>query len=513
MASAILPRYDDPVTLCQTPGMVVLVDNSNLWIEGQKVSAARQRLQQRQDPSFRINIGSVCKVVKDKRGPTALVKVYGSTPPPTDAVWKAMEGGDQHVIVDLSKRSSWTGKEKMVDNKIGGLVAYDVGALQTAARYGSDLIASRCYCIVSGDKDYLPSCRLALAAGIHVEMWSWRHALANSYTTLAGEYADGLFTARFLDDHFGEIHFAEDVFDIKRHRLISHPTIAFRPREPDRAEPDVVRMFREALPVGSYIYLNNVHADSDQTFFLILHYWPEEKNGFERLVELAKEAIKGTTYEALPIAEYFSSGRVGPDNLKVREVNGFGALEIDSDDDDSAAEVAEGDAGAAPTVGAGAVGAGAAPSSNGGDDGGDGGWSLVDTKPNYTKRIDQRTFCSTRRCYFREFCAEGVKCPNRHSEEERALFKQQPLGKGLRILKTRKCDSVTNGLECAAARLGETCKFCHLGESPVCKTCAEAPCVQTVSGGRVCCSNDYKRACLSKAQIFGLKKSGHLTNA
>lgn len=187
-----------------TPGVVVLIDNSNMWIEGKKFAGKSKGLES-EDPSWRIKIGNVVDTVLRGRTP-ALIRVFGSIPPPTDAVWEMYK---QHgVSVDTSLRSRWTKKEKRVDTKFLTLLIWEAGKLPDRFKnpqgetMREELRAHRpAYVIIGGDADYLDPVKLLLhpSVGADVEVWSWKTCLNGGYKKLRAEFPDSMSIHYFND--------------------------------------------------------------------------------------------------------------------------------------------------------------------------------------------------------------------------------------------------------------------------------------------------------------------------
>ena len=65
----------------------VFIDDSNLWIPGQKATAKKLK-DADTDPRFRVDLGRFMTLVaKDRHVSKAFL--YGSKPPPNDTVWNA----------------------------------------------------------------------------------------------------------------------------------------------------------------------------------------------------------------------------------------------------------------------------------------------------------------------------------------------------------------------------------------------------------------------------------------
>jgi len=172
----------------------VYVDNSNVFIEGQHVSAVKKGLapnilaaqQQRiSDRDYKIDFGRLYEFSGATKDGTA--KLFGSRPPPNDSVWAiAKRAGFEVVVFD---RSEWTGKEKMVDAAIVTAMVRDA---YTKVNKEKDEII-----LLSGDSDYTPTVEQLTADGFRVEIAFWDHAAtalkraATKFTSL-NQYLDHL---------------------------------------------------------------------------------------------------------------------------------------------------------------------------------------------------------------------------------------------------------------------------------------------------------------------------------
>jgi hypothetical protein len=101
---------------------VVLVDNSNVFIEARKLSAVRKGVtgltlegKVPQDPSWRLDYAGLLTCLADGRKIREAFLV-GSRPPPNDNVWKMAERGGFKVKTHDRDSSN---KEKAVDSELG----------------------------------------------------------------------------------------------------------------------------------------------------------------------------------------------------------------------------------------------------------------------------------------------------------------------------------------------------------------------------------------------------------
>jgi uncharacterized LabA/DUF88 family protein len=166
---------------------VVLVDNSNIFFEGQKCSAQRKGMfpravgeKQPVDISWRIDFMKLLAQLAEGRTIQRAFLV-GSRPPPNDDVWKmAKNGGFEVKTYDRDARN----KEKAVDTE---LVAQGTLTIATAPAPGVLVIAS-------GDRDFIPLVNVA-----HDLKWTVEMAAFSSAFTPDGEMALSVDRVRPLD--------------------------------------------------------------------------------------------------------------------------------------------------------------------------------------------------------------------------------------------------------------------------------------------------------------------------
>ena len=150
---------------------VIIIDNSNVWIEGQKFSAKRKghtksNIEDKDicDPSWRIDFGNLLSEISESK-PIIKAVLVGSRPPQTDTIWEAAK---QHGFeVYIHDRNS-AGKEKAVDTEI--------------VAQGTEIICMEkepaIFKLLSGDRDFIPLINIANKRGWETEMW----AFTNSFT-------------------------------------------------------------------------------------------------------------------------------------------------------------------------------------------------------------------------------------------------------------------------------------------------------------------------------------------
>lgn len=169
---------------------VVVVDNSNIFIEGQKFSATTKGKQDQSggvcDPSWRIDFGALLQQLAGGRKIHAAVLV-GSRPPANDSVWREAE--QLGFTVTVHDRD-YKGKEKAVDTE---LVAQGTEIIVSA---GEPMVLI----IASGDRDFIP-----LVSVAHRRKWTVEMAAFSSAFSATGQMATSVDTIRPLEAIFGDI--------------------------------------------------------------------------------------------------------------------------------------------------------------------------------------------------------------------------------------------------------------------------------------------------------------------
>lgn len=153
----------------------IYIDNSNLYIEGRRVSAVAQGLASNiveamrdgiLDQAYTISFGKLHEfltgndLAKIKRA-----ALFGSRPPPNDSIWRHAErAGFELHLEDRNVRN----KEKKIDTGIATLVTKDAYKRGNATE---DL-----FVLVAGDADYVPTIKELQEDGFKVEVVFWNHA-------------------------------------------------------------------------------------------------------------------------------------------------------------------------------------------------------------------------------------------------------------------------------------------------------------------------------------------------
>jgi hypothetical protein len=161
------------------------VDNSNVFIEGQRYAARKNNLNDVFDVSWRIDFGSLLNEVANGHRIIAAILV-GSTPPPTDSLWGAASAGG--FAVYAHKRSFSSGEEKAVDSELL------TQGLKVILRHPHPAILK----LLSGDRDFEPLLRTASEEKWETELWGFKSGLSTNLMQIVNR-------VKPLDDVFDQI--------------------------------------------------------------------------------------------------------------------------------------------------------------------------------------------------------------------------------------------------------------------------------------------------------------------
>lgn len=170
----------------------IYVDDSNLYIEGQRVSAVSkgyaanivQAMNRRiLDHSYIIGFGQLHEFLTGgDLSQIRRVALFGSTPPPDDSIW----GFAKRVGFELHlEERNFVNKEKKIDTGIATMMTRD------AYKFADQ--ANDTFVLVAGDKDYVPPVTTLRNDGFNVEVVFWNHA-ASQLRTSASKFTS-------LDEH------------------------------------------------------------------------------------------------------------------------------------------------------------------------------------------------------------------------------------------------------------------------------------------------------------------------
>jgi hypothetical protein len=153
---------------------LLYVDNSNVWIEGMHVAAAKRGLapdvwsavqNKICDQSWRIDFGKLFDFAGGGRGEVKRTALFGSRPPQNDSLWDAAKRiGFDVIVYDRNV----AGHEKKIDTDVVATMMEDS---YERFELGKDEIT-----LVSGDSDYVPAIQKLKKRNIPVHVVFWAHA-------------------------------------------------------------------------------------------------------------------------------------------------------------------------------------------------------------------------------------------------------------------------------------------------------------------------------------------------
>ncbi len=170
-------------------GLFLFIDNSNIYIEAQRVARSKYYYDDELVVRLRVSYGKLLEYVRDER-PLEEIVLVGSKPPPNDSLWNHLKKlCIKPIIFD---RDFYSGKEKAVDAELTNCIR---DALEDNPEPGT-------IALVSGDKDYKPTLERCLKRKWKVEIYFWEQASHDLKKMKGVSFIN-------LDDAFKEITFLE----------------------------------------------------------------------------------------------------------------------------------------------------------------------------------------------------------------------------------------------------------------------------------------------------------------
>lgn len=152
---------------------LLYVDNSNVWIEGMHVSAARIGLapdvwtavqNKICDHAWSLDFGKLFDFAGGKKSDVKRAALFGSRPPKNDSLWAAAKRkGFEVVVYDRNI----VNREKKIDTDI---VASMIEDSFTIHKPGDEMT------LVAGDSDYVPAIEKLKKRDIKIDVVFWHHA-------------------------------------------------------------------------------------------------------------------------------------------------------------------------------------------------------------------------------------------------------------------------------------------------------------------------------------------------
>ncbi|KAF4449970.1 hypothetical protein FALBO_16564 [Fusarium albosuccineum] len=237
------------------------VDDSNIWIEAQKFAASGNshmpKLTDRdRDPRLRINVGKLVKTLRGGRS-QGTSYVYGSRPPPNDAVWNIFEKCNFRTkIYDRTR-----GKEKQVDSAMATDLSVESTRLSTQAEFSPEVKEKNkrtIFIAITGDQDMVPPIKQVLNCGFRLELWAWKSGISTEYLTLANNNT-ALLSVYYLDRIFKEISFTSYLSTRRTGQVDPGRTLVLyeftSPEFTDPNEDNLEAIYHELIEWGRLFYI------------------------------------------------------------------------------------------------------------------------------------------------------------------------------------------------------------------------------------------------------------------
>lgn len=146
-------------------GLHLFIDNSNLYIEAQRVARQEFRYDDELVLRLRISYGALLDEVRNERKLMETILV-GSRPPENDSLWNKL--ASVGIEPRISDRSYWSRREKDVDAELSNAIR---DALEDNPEPGT-------IALVAGDADYVPTLLRCVKKKWAVEVYFWGQAAA-----------------------------------------------------------------------------------------------------------------------------------------------------------------------------------------------------------------------------------------------------------------------------------------------------------------------------------------------
>ena len=413
----------------------IYIDNSNLWIQGQKTYAEKKRQTVSWDPTWRFDAGRVkalltrnSRLRHDEMDFNVKIYLYGSTPPPVDTVWEAIKSHD--VKVNTFARSTWTGREKQVDHEMS-LESVIQAVEDRHAGLQSEFI------IVSGDRDLYSAVFKIVRQGFPVHVWSWKNCLARVYTS----HKEELIQVHHLDDYLEEIGFRETTFRVERNTINPHSIVVLDPLP----KSDEIQGFISGLRTPVYRYVCAAkRADASSQDLIIIPAFARrmEHEELTKLFQTAKSKLETCGLSVLTYFEYCQRYHRESSKDELAISNRFqelplqeGGVQRGSEDiEDNDSKVTNND---------------------------DGFIEVNRHSEQHRTRFQKDTQRARTLCRWGKYCVKREDCKFGHTKDDEEYIKTYGPKKAKKYKLCMKSDCIR----------GKNCSFAHSREELLCPTC------------------------------------------
>ncbi|KAL8284898.1 hypothetical protein RB597_002123 [Gaeumannomyces tritici] len=457
------PARDIPRTANQprrrTGNVFIYIDNSNLWIQGQRTYAEKYKQNADRDPRWRFDAGILKDVLLGESGLSAdeqtfqpKMRLYGSTPPIVDSVWKAFEQHD--IKVRTFARSSWTRREKEVDTE---LIADSVEEASEAYYTGIPAV----FIIVSGDRDVRSAVVKIVGRGFPVHIWAWKNGIAKAFTREDPDINPDLFKAHLLDPHLEDMGLTRTTFRVDRSVINPHSIVVLDPM----SKVDEVENFLNQLRTPAYRYeIPDQRGGGGSNDLAIIPAQASimKADELRSLYMECKDKLERKGLRVLSYQEYSQKYLLGGGGTEstLAVSNQFKEL---GGDDEERNEDSGGD-GHHQGADQDATATSSQQTPFDGDGDGDDGFEEVNGRLRQQQsRLRKGDESLQIRCNWREFCERGLDCKFGHTKPERESFSVYG------IKKAKKYKLCTRDGCLAGAR----CGYAHGPAELFCPTCGK----------------------------------------
>ena len=396
----------------------VFIDNSNVWITGQKVRGKRLK-DVPADNRFRVDLGRLLNLMVRGR-PVRKAYLYGSVPPQSDTVWEAAR--ERHFEVRTFQRSD-RGREKEVNSAMSQDM---VNALHEKDK------GAKVFITVTGDRNHRPPILNALEKGVSVELWSWEDAMAREFCQLANQHPE--FRAQTLDSVQNLFGYTAYMSNHNKKKVNPAHAIVYRDVPGDE-------MFLRALAnhmdrLSRLYYITSVESQTaGEKDYIIEFPYSSPEVVLEKIRKLGYFEYQPCSYPEyshhsnFPTSIEIYQEQLPKHNAQAPEEKRLDTSreldECDSDDDSEDFNK----------------------------------WDIIGRKnPPKTKKM---------RCPWKDHCDKAAQCPNIHTDEEKERFARFP----------RICFQYFKSQECrkkhqhVTALQRKSCAFAHVAEDSWCLAC------------------------------------------
>lgn len=423
----------------------VFIDNSNIWIEGKKAYARLHGKGNREDPTWRINVDQLIRVV--------LPAEYEGKRDNYKAVLFCSEAGSMNMLkrtleranveVKAYPRSSWTNGEKLVDIAMASDTLNCYHHWKEIHRGCQKCTAT--FHIVSGDSDFFPVIVSLTDSRVSVHVHGWADSMARR------PCANANVSYFSLDAQIHRIGYTNSEYLHASSRIPSGKTIVFRNAGKDSVFLDQINDY---LKESKHTFFRKAEKDD----LLVIFSLSVSIDEVTEIIQDAKRKFPGHEDAIVSYAQAKKSQEAL--SVSATEItNAFSLLSAEIEDspdehDNSEVGTASSDSDSSTSDG------------NGQGSSCDNGWNTVKVVRREA-RENNKKFLPKVRCRHREFCQHSDRCTFLHDDDEKRMFKLN--GRGLRPMKLRDC---MNKSMCKFSSEPAKCSFRHQDEGYFCTNCA-----------------------------------------